>query len=125
MRVRVLLKGGGPGEAPAGPQDRRSRLRRDCSLREQGFALPPAPPAPPNPTHGDDFMLGTWGMFFLKMFILLAGVYVIVILTPKLAAFIDKRRKNSEEEPRPERVQDSENTENSAEEGDNNQYKSE
>lgn len=70
-------------------------------------------------------MLGTWGMFFLKMFILLAGVYVIVILTPKLAAFIDKRRKNSEEEPRPERVQDSENTENSAEEGDNNQYKSE
>ncbi len=74
--------------------------------------------------------LGVWGMFFLKLFILLAGVYVIVLLTPKLAAFIDKRRKpddpdnpspdNSPEipEPRPERVEDEKISENPAD-GDN------
>lgn len=53
--------------------------------------------------------LDQWGEFFLKLAILLAGVYVIIILTPKIAAFIDKRRKPGEEEasaPRPERVDD-------------------
>ena len=61
--------------------------------------------------------LGMWGEFFLKLAILFAGVYVIIILTPRLAAFIDRRRKNGgvPEEPRPERVQDDENKENSAE----------
>lgn len=53
--------------------------------------------------------LGLWGEFFLKLTILFAGVYVIIILTPKIAAFIDKRRKpgkDASEEPRPERVQE-------------------
>ena len=55
--------------------------------------------------------MGIWGVFFLKLFILLAGVYVLILLTPKLAKFIDSRRKPNEEgqppeEPRPERVED-------------------
>ena len=67
--------------------------------------------------------LGVWGMFFLKMFILLAGIFVIVLLTPKLAALIDKRRKpgDNPEEPRPERVEDEENIKD---ENDDNEYKS-
>ena len=64
--------------------------------------------------------LGSWGMFFLKLIVLFAGVYVIIILTPKLAAFIDSHRKTGDrpDEPRPERVQsenDTENGENPAE----------
>ena len=61
--------------------------------------------------------LGVWGEMILKLAILFAGIYVIIRLTPKLAAFIDKRRKNGEDpdEPRPERVQDDENRENSGE----------
>lgn len=55
--------------------------------------------------------MGVWGVFFLKLFILLAGVYVLILLTPKLAKFIDSHRKSAEEgqppeEPRPERVED-------------------
>ena len=67
--------------------------------------------------------LEVWGAFFFKMFILLAGVFVIALLTPKLAAFIDKRRSRgkSPEEPRPERVEDDENAENNNDE----KYKSE
>lgn len=70
--------------------------------------------------------LDQWGEFFLKLAILFAGVYVLIILTPKIAAFMDKRRKPGEEvpeAPRPERVEDDENTENIAEksgENDNN-----
>lgn len=68
--------------------------------------------------------LGSWGMFFLKLIVLFAGVYVIIILTPKLAAFIDSHRKTGDrpDEPRPERVQsenDTENGENPAEESEN------
>ena len=76
--------------------------------------------------------LGSWGMFFLKLIVLFAGVYVIIILTPKLATFIDSRRKTGDrpDEPRPERVQsendtenlpaDAESGENPAEESENN-----
>ncbi len=69
--------------------------------------------------------LGVWGIFFLKMFLILAGIFVIILLTPKLAAFIDSRRKPGDEPdgPRPERVEDEEKTENSAENGDDNEYK--
>lgn len=51
--------------------------------------------------------LGVWGEFFLKMFVLLAGVFAITLITPRLASFIDKRRGKGEdpEEPRPERVE--------------------
>lgn len=55
-------------------------------------------------------------IFFLKFGILLAGVYVIILLTPKMAAFIDRLKKPGEaapEAPRPERVQDDINSENS------------
>ena len=64
--------------------------------------------------------LDQWGEFILKLGILFIGVYVIIILTPKIAAFIDKRRKPGEdvpEAPRPERVDDDENMENPAESG--------
>ena len=57
--------------------------------------------------------LDQWGEFLLKLAILFAGVYVIIILTPKIAAFIDKRRKpgasetsEASDEPRPERVEE-------------------
>ncbi len=61
--------------------------------------------------------LGVWGEVLLKLAILFAGIYVIIRLTPKLAAFIDKRRKNGgvPDEPRPERVQEDENEEDPAE----------
>lgn len=70
--------------------------------------------------------LDQWGEFFLRLAILFAGVYVLIILTPKIAAFIDKRRKPGEEvpeAPRPERVDDDEITEKSDDdsvENDNN-----
>lgn len=54
-------------------------------------------------------------IFFLKFGILLAGIYIIILLTPKLAAFIDRRKKPGEtppEAPRPERVQDDINSDN-------------
>lgn len=54
-------------------------------------------------------------MFFLKFGILLAGVYVIILLTPKMAAYIDRLRKPGDtapEAPRPERVYDDVNSEN-------------
>lgn len=54
-------------------------------------------------------------MFFLKFGLLLAGVYVIVLLTPKMAEFIDRHRKPDEPDPpapRPERVKDELITEN-------------
>ena len=64
--------------------------------------------------------LGQWGEFMLKIAILFAGVYVIILLTPKIASFIDKRRKPEDElsAPRPERVDDDESAEN-ADENDN------
>lgn len=78
--------------------------------------------------------LGVWGEFFLKLFIILAGIYLIILITPKLAAFIDKQRKKSgtadptPEELQPERVEDknikSEKSEKIAEDGDDNEYKS-
>ena len=66
--------------------------------------------------------LDQWGIFMLKVVILFIGVYAIIILTPKLAAFIDKRRKAGEEvpeAPRPERVEDDENQKNDNESDDN------
>lgn len=49
----------------------------------------------------------------IKLAILFAGIYVIIIATPKLAAFVDKRRKKGEEPetPRPERVGEDDNAE--------------
>ena len=64
--------------------------------------------------------LAVWGIFFLKMFVLFAGVYVLIILTPKLAAYIDRRRKQGSEPkaPRPERVEDNEAIESHADKDD-------
>lgn len=52
--------------------------------------------------------LDMYGELFLKLGILFAGIYFLILLTPKLAKFIDSRRKNDRdpEAPRPERVQD-------------------
>lgn len=51
--------------------------------------------------------------FFIKFILLLAGVYVIAALTPKLAAYIDKRRASEkspyESAPLPERVDTEDN----------------
>ncbi len=68
--------------------------------------------------------LGAWGIFFLKLFVLFAGVYVIIILTPKIAALIDKHKKAAEQEPeapRPERVEDDDKNE---ENNDDKEFKS-
>lgn len=62
-------------------------------------------------------------MFFLKFSILLAGVYVIVLLTPKIAAAIDRLRKPEDptlEAPRPERVDDDIDKENNGGNAENN-----
>ena len=70
--------------------------------------------------------LGLYGVFFLKLLILFAGVFVLTILTPKIAAFIDKYRKPGEEvpeAPRPERVEDDNFSENSGENADENNNK--
>lgn len=62
--------------------------------------------------------------FFLRLGLIFVGVYVILILTPKLAAFIDKRRKNQQPPaPRPERVEDDEISEDTAGQGENNDDK--
>lgn len=56
------------------------------------------------------FIISKTALFFIEMIILFAGVFVIAIVTPKLAAFIDKQRaKNKspyESAPLPERVDD-------------------
>ena len=59
-------------------------------------------------------------LFFLKFLILLAGVYVIVLLTPHIAAWIDSLKKDTSgpSAPRPERVDDDFNSENSGENAD-------
>ncbi len=63
--------------------------------------------------------LGAWGELILKLLVLFAGVYVIIVLTPRLAAFIDKRKKSGPpEEPRPERVEDDIKTEENGRESD-------
>ena len=72
--------------------------------------------------------LGVWGEFFLKTAVLLAGIYVIVRLTPRLANLIDRRKSKEvspEEKPRPERVEDEDNQEKSAAENDDKEYKKE
>lgn len=55
-------------------------------------------------------------LFFLKFAVLLFGVYIIIRLTPYIADWLDKHRKNSPEAPRPERVDDDFTQENSGEE---------
>lgn len=64
--------------------------------------------------------LAVWGIFFLKMLVLFAGVYVLIILTPKLAAYIDRHRKQGGEpkSPRSERVEDNEAIESHADKDD-------
>lgn len=59
----------------------------------------------------------TTAIFFLKLIILFAGVYVLIVLTPHIAAWIDSLKKNTPdpEAPRPERVDDDLNPENSGE----------
>ena len=46
--------------------------------------------------------LSAAAQLLLTVLILFAGVWLIAVLTPKLAALIDRRRR---EAPRPERVQ--------------------
>lgn len=52
-------------------------------------------------------------IFFLKLVILFAGVYILTHLTPHIAAWVDSRRKDAPEAPRPERVDDDLTSENS------------
>lgn len=61
--------------------------------------------------------MSTTAIFFLKLIILFAGVYVLIILTPHIAAWIDSLKKNTPDPkaPRPERVDDDLNPENSGE----------
>ena len=64
--------------------------------------------------------MSTTAIFFLKLIILFAGVYVLILLTPHIAAWIDSRKKwtAEPEAPRPERVDDDLNSENSGENAD-------
>lgn len=54
--------------------------------------------------------LGTFFAFLGKMGLLMFGVFIIALLTPKLAAWIDKKRAESPspygDEPSPARVDD-------------------
>lgn len=52
--------------------------------------------------------MSTTAIFFLKLAILFAGVYILILLTPHIAAWIDSRKKGvpDPEAPRPERVDD-------------------
>ena len=52
-------------------------------------------------------------LFFLKLVILFAGVYILIHLTPHIAAWIDSLKKDAPEAPRPERVDDDLTSENS------------
>ncbi len=68
--------------------------------------------------------LGDLMEFFLKCGLIFAGVYVIVLLTPKLAGYIDKKRAQNKspygEAPDPARVDDeASETEKTAEESGN------
>ncbi len=51
------------------------------------------------------------GWFLFEIVLIFAGLFVIAVLTPKLAAFIDKKRAQNkspyESAPLPERVEDS------------------
>lgn len=52
--------------------------------------------------------LDQYALLFIKLGILFIGVYVLTVLTPKLARFIDRKKSGnngSPEVPRPERVQ--------------------
>lgn len=66
--------------------------------------------------------LSTFMVFIGKMGLLMFGVLVIALLTPKMASFVDKRREKNPDPydgvPNPARVQDSDTSkdENSAEE---------
>ena len=64
--------------------------------------------------------MSTTAIFFLKLIILFVGVYVLILLTPHIAAWIDSRKKwtADPEAPRPERVDDDLNSENSGENAD-------
>lgn len=63
-------------------------------------------------------------LFFIDMILLFAGIFVIAIITPKLAAFIDKQRaKNKspyESAPFPERVDDDISADNGADQNQDN-----
>ncbi len=68
--------------------------------------------------------LGDMMEFFLKCGLIFAGLYLIIVLTPKLANFIDKKRAQKKDPydgvPNPARVDDeSIKTENDASESEN------
>lgn len=64
--------------------------------------------------------LGDMMEFFLKCGLIFAGLYIIIVLTPKLANYIDKKRAQMKDPyggvPNPARVDDDENSEKDAEE---------
>ncbi len=64
--------------------------------------------------------LGDIMEFFLKCGLIFAGLYVIIVLTPKIADYIDKKRAQNkspyESAPDPARVDDATEPENDASE---------
>ncbi len=67
--------------------------------------------------------LGDLMEFFLKCGLIFAGLYIIIVLTPKIAGYIDKKRAQRKDPyggaPNPARVGQDDKTEKIAEESEN------